>query len=208
MKKLTFLLFLLPVLLNAQTVIVLDVQQPPALSFESTNQDVTILRGDSVKMGAEINILGGSGEYSYNWSPSEFLDDSTLLSPTAFPQDTTEYFLTVTDAEGCSFTISFTVNVQESTTDLQAIHLSDNNLKAKLYPNPNNGRFKIELSGKYTGKIDLKIIDNTGRTVYQNQIGNFNRKHLETVDAKLPQGIYNLLVNSRNQKIQKQFVIH
>ena len=208
MKKLTFLILLLPVLLNAQTVIVLDVTQPPALSFESTSEDVTIFRGDSVKMGTEINIFGGSGDYSFNWSPAEFLDDSTVLTPIAFPQDATEYFLTVTDAEGCSFTTTFTVNVQENPTGIQSTHSPDDFITAKLFPNPNNGRFKVELSGKYVGAIELTIIDNTGRTVYQNQIGNFNRKHLETVDVKFPQGIYNLLVHSKNQKIQKQFVIN
>lgn len=208
MKKLTFLIHLLPVLLNAQTVIVLEVEQPPALSFEISSQDVTIFRSDSVKIGTGINIFGGSGNYTYNWSPAEFLDDSTILTPFAFPQDTTEYFLTVTDAEGCSFSTTFTVNVQEKTTDIQATRLQDDLITAKLYPNPNNGRFKIELSGKYNGAIELTIIDNTGRTVYQNRIRDFNQTHLETVDVKLPQGIYNLLVHSKNQKIQKQFVIN
>ncbi len=208
MKNLIFLMLLFPVLLNAQPVIVLNVAQPSELNFIQISQDISILRGDSVKIGTAINIFGGSGEYFYNWSPAEFLNDSTQLTPIAFPSDTTDYFLTVTDAEGCSFTTSYTVNVIGNTTDIRERNLPNDFLTATLYPNPNNGRFKVELSGRHKGEIEFTVIDNLGRTVYQKTIQKLSGKHLETVDVKFPKGIYNLLIHSGNQKLQKQFVIN
>lgn len=208
MKKLTFLMLIFPVLLNAQTVIVLDVNQPPKLNFEFTQQDTTILSGDSVKIGTTININGGSGEYNYSWSPAQFLDDFTRLSPVAFPSDSTNYFLTVTDTAKCSFVINFNVNVSENTMDIQESNIPDNRLSGKIYPNPNIGRFKVELTGRPNAEINLTIVDILGKVVYQNVLKNFNGKHTETLTVKFPKGIYNLIIHSEDQKLQYQFVIN
>ena len=66
--------------------------------------DIAICIGDST----QLNATGGS---IYLWSPGNSLTDSTIFNPIAFPIDTTEYIVLITDANGCSAFDSVIVNV-------------------------------------------------------------------------------------------------
>ncbi|TND04847.1 MAG: cell surface protein [Bacteroidetes bacterium] len=76
--------------------------QPPPVSF-SVNGNLTISPGDSTT----LSVSGGS---TYLWS-----DSSTTSSITVSPPATTSYTVIITDANGCSDTITVTVNVDDST---------------------------------------------------------------------------------------------
>ncbi|MFN8309530.1 MAG: Ig-like domain-containing protein [Chitinophagales bacterium] len=55
----------------------------------------------SVQIGQ--NATGGSGSYSYAWSPSATLSNATIAQPVASPVATTTYYVTVTDlVSGCT----------------------------------------------------------------------------------------------------------
>ena len=58
--------------------------------------DKMIRPGESVILAGSAS--GGSSPHSYLWTPPAGLDDPTALQPTASPDDTTTYLLTVTDA--------------------------------------------------------------------------------------------------------------
>lgn len=62
--------------------------------------------------GKEIGTVATGSGYTYSWSPSIGLDNSTIANPVANPAITTTYTLTVTDmSTGCSVTDSVTVSV-------------------------------------------------------------------------------------------------
>ncbi len=71
--------------------------------------DVEVCQGDTVEIGGEAQ--GGTAPYSYHWSPATGLDNPNVARPKAFPQVTTQYTVTVTDAAGCSVTAEVTVEV-------------------------------------------------------------------------------------------------
>jgi gliding motility-associated-like protein len=56
----------------------------------------TILQGQSVQILATENPT-----YTYEWSPSNWLDFSNIASPLATPEESITYTLTVTDTNGC-----------------------------------------------------------------------------------------------------------
>ncbi len=62
--------------------------------------------GDTIYSGSSITIngsgFGGEQPYSYSWSPSNSLNDPNIFNPVANPDETTNYSLTLTDANGCS----------------------------------------------------------------------------------------------------------
>lgn len=59
--------------------------------------------GDDLSVCAGVSgQLQGSGEGSYLWTPAEGLSDPTIADPIVTPLTTTEYTLTITDANGCS----------------------------------------------------------------------------------------------------------
>jgi len=70
---------------------------------------VTICAGGSATLGMPAS--GGKGPYSYLWSPSEWLSSAKTARPTAKPDSTTTYLVTVTDSRGCSSQDSVTVRV-------------------------------------------------------------------------------------------------
>ncbi len=66
---------------------------------------ITTLNGDTVS----------DNSVSYFWSPSSGLDDAIIPTPTASPSTPTTYFLTVTDANGCTAVDSVFVDLHPQT---------------------------------------------------------------------------------------------
>ena len=66
--------------------------------------DQSVCNGTSVTIGGANPASGGTGPYTYNWSPAASLSSSTVGNPNATPTANTNYILTVTDAAGCTAT--------------------------------------------------------------------------------------------------------
>ncbi|MDB5035255.1 MAG: 5-nucleotidase [Chlorobi bacterium] len=58
-----------------------------------------------------FDATGGTPPYRYSWSPAAGLSDATISHPSAKPDRTTTYTMTVTDAHGCTSTDDVVVNV-------------------------------------------------------------------------------------------------
>lgn len=65
--------------------------------------------GDSVQLTNTIS--GGTGNYSYLWSPDSFLGCGNCQEPFAFPELTAQYTLTAIDESGCNASATTTVAV-------------------------------------------------------------------------------------------------
>ena len=68
-----------------------------------------------VCVGESIRLLVSSGA-SYQWGPAETLDDPTSPAPVADPSHTTTYFVTVTDANGCTGVDDVIIYVHDNTS--------------------------------------------------------------------------------------------
>lgn len=69
--------------------------------------DLQIPTGGSIG----LNALGVVTGWQYTWEPSEFLDNPNITNPLASPDETTMFYVTVTDENGCSSTDSVLVEV-------------------------------------------------------------------------------------------------
>jgi hypothetical protein len=76
--------------------------------------DLTICGSDTVTIGGSPSASGGTGPYTYSWSPSVGLDDSTAANPNAWPSSTTTYTLIVTDSTGATAVDDVTVTVGQN----------------------------------------------------------------------------------------------
>ncbi len=83
----------------------------PALTLTLAVDDSSI--GTCPGSDAQITSTAGGGEpgYTYLWTPAAGLSSDTDPNPTAKPDATTTYTLTVTDQNGCSISRDITVNV-------------------------------------------------------------------------------------------------
>jgi hypothetical protein len=207
MKNLWIISFLLfPGVLFAQKVITLSVNQPPEFGFSVGKTDTTIVRGAAVELGTDMTVFGGSGEYLYHWGPTETLSDSTILHPVATPADTTEYILTVTDQNGCSFSVGYTVNVREKTVNVP-FESQSQTLQAVLFPNPSDGTFKVKITGKAVPKIELLLYFEKGELLKQQTLSHFTGEHMETFRLERVSGVYTLQIVAGDERISRQFII-
>ncbi len=62
----------------------------------------------SATIGGSPTAAGGSGTYTYSWSPGTALSSTTIANPTTTASSTTTYTVTVTDGNSCSATSSMT----------------------------------------------------------------------------------------------------
>ena len=79
----------------------ININEQPEINFTGIT---TICTGDTTTLSA-------SGGVNYSWSPSSGLSSSIISSPEAFPSTTTTYYVTVTNADGCSATDSVMLSV-------------------------------------------------------------------------------------------------
>jgi len=72
----------------------------------NASTDQTICEGET----ATLSATGGT---TYNWAPSTNLSDATIASPVATLDETTDFAVTVTDANGCKAIDQVKVNVTQ-----------------------------------------------------------------------------------------------
>ncbi|MGZ5243650.1 MAG: hypothetical protein ACXWW0_07175, partial [Bacteroidia bacterium] len=80
------------------------------LADAGTNRE--ICSGDTTTLGGNPTANGGSGTFTYMWSPKNALSSETVANPKTYTKTTTTYKLKITDAKGCFVwdSVKITVN--------------------------------------------------------------------------------------------------
>ncbi len=74
----------------------------------------------------------------------------------------------------------------------------ENGISMRVYPNPNQGQFQVELGTGLTGEINLQIVNLAGQVVFEKIIGNNSGNVVEMIDLSTqPKGVYQLTVRSK-----------
>ncbi|MEO5945853.1 MAG: LamG-like jellyroll fold domain-containing protein [Chitinophagaceae bacterium] len=76
------------------------------LTMDAGPADTICAAGSSILQSSSI------GATQYAWTPTAFLNDPTILNPTATPPVTTMFYLTATNASGCSSKDSVMISVR------------------------------------------------------------------------------------------------
>src|SRR5205814_7773815 len=66
----------------------------------------------TIYLGTSAHLYA-TGAQSYQWTPSDFLNDSYIADPMASPIQTITYFVNATTADGCKLSDSVTITVIE-----------------------------------------------------------------------------------------------
>ena len=78
----------------------------PPMNIDA-GEDVSIMRDQTT----QLNATGGFTGCTYQWTPSDGLSNDTIPNPVASPEETTTYYLIVTDEHGCTEIDSVKVTV-------------------------------------------------------------------------------------------------
>ncbi len=91
---------------NCSTIDTMTVLVNPLPIFD-LGKDVETCLNVPIDIGAQVS--SGTRPYFYKWTPATGLSATDRATVTATPQQTTKYYLTVTDSKGCHTTDSITV---------------------------------------------------------------------------------------------------
>ena len=75
----------------------------------------SMVNGCSKTIGGSPTATGGTGAYTYSWSPATGLSSTTVANPASSVGSTTTYTVTVTGDNGCTATSSMTLTISVST---------------------------------------------------------------------------------------------
>ena len=134
---------------------------PCQLHVSVTTLDATDMSNGSML----IEIEGGRGtEFSYSLDGVAFQDENLF-----FELPAGNYDLHVRDMHGCEIIESVTIGGSTSVEQL------DENVTAKIYPNPTDGLFSIELTGynSQSSYFDVFVYDASGKTIQKSAISKF-----------------------------------
>ena len=135
----------------------------------------SIQEGESTQL--KVTVTGGDGDYSYQWEPTETLDNPNIDNPVATPTEPeTVYKVTVTDGQG-------SVESGEVTVTILNWAVSEDGLSnLKVYPNPTQGVIRIEGIQSTTG---YRLFNSTGQVILQGETESDLR-----IEPNLSKGVY------------------
>ncbi|WP_167852006.1 T9SS type A sorting domain-containing protein [Hymenobacter elongatus] len=165
--------------------------------------DQTIPQGGRVVLGGALPASGGSGTFAYAWTPATGLDRSDVPHPTASPNQTTTYTLTVTDPGSCQKEARVTVTVSTPTPTAMAAAWDPWGLH--LFPNPTHGVFTLASEHPMGTKILLLAVYSVlGQRVYAESILAGSHK-LEQLIQLPPQAAGLYFVQITGQDVNRVF---
>jgi gliding motility-associated-like protein len=149
----------------------LTIQETPSLlPTADAGPSISNCIGTGDPIGGSPSASGGSGGYTYTWSPGTGLSATNIANPYANPTVTTPYTLTVTDSQGCTVTDVVTVTVTPGPVvnfpliPTQCIGTSVNLNAGAGYSNYfwNTGATTQSISVTSPGTYTVSVIDNFG----------------------------------------------
>ncbi len=166
-----------------------------AKGFRDLGDSIEPMRGFvalSQISGAWLSAEGGKPPYQFYWE-----------SLAGGPSDTTRFIsffgggltrVRITDANGCVF---------ERVVNVPYMNMPEHSFSIKLYPNPNEGSFKIEVPGGVE-EAHLSLYRYNGQKVWE---GKYKFLEKLNLDLDLAPGYYLLQIQSKTGKVGQPLII-
>ena len=164
----------------------ISITEPTVLSLSETHVDETTGNDGSI----DLSVSGGTAPYTYSWTGGVTTEDLNGLAAGT-------YDVTVTDANGCTETLSVTILSSVGIEEQE-----DNSLV--VYPNPSDGNFLIYIGPKFESNVMVNIYTMEGRLVYSQQHQN---NAAFAIAERLSPAVYVLEVTDSNVRELKRVIV-
>jgi hypothetical protein len=170
-------------------VITLSITKPQRITV-STKEDVAVSEGVLIDLDTLFSV-DGNVAYSHSWKVINNNELQEVAKQVNIFEDET-FYVFVTTEEGCTYSDSVNVRIAKITgLDKQTANVNPIN----IFPNPNEGSFRLEIAAEYAGFYTYAVMDVFGRSM---AIGQFNCQDVCIHDIKvkkIPKGIYTIIVH-------------
>ena len=166
---------------SANTILV----EPTSLIISITKTDAT---GSTASDGtASVTQSGGTSPYSYSWSTNPVQTTATAIN-----LKTGTYTVTLTDSKGCIAMDTVFIDFPDILTEAKfAKNIS-------VYPNPTNGILNIEFGKMTDEKVEIQLIDLTGRLVHRETYNISNATSIHPINInQVSTGSYYLIITGK-----------
>ena len=161
---------------------------------------------DTAICSNHILVINGTtlGAASYIWSPGAQTSASITVDSTGVGIGSRTYTLAVTDEFGCTASKSIMVTFE----DCAGIGEKVGQVSFKLYPNPSDGRFSIDLQSLTKENVSIQIVNTANESVYMDSRIAVNGSFRKQFDlSNLAPGAYILVIRNREASISQKLVI-
>ena len=156
---------------------------------------VAAVTSTSLICAGNAATLTASGASTYSWS-----NGASTANAVITPTTNTTYTVTGIAANGCGNSAVISQSVS-TCAGLKTNSISNSNLN--LYPNPNNGSFKLEIENLSVNS-KVEIYNNLGQLVFASQL---NENNTEINISNLNNGLYTVKLIGNNNIISTQKMI-
>lgn len=171
------------------------IQVGPVINLYTTPNDTTCEY-------QPITLYAYPAGATYLWTPGGATTQSIVVAAGDVGLGEHTYSVDVT-MEGCTNTKTQTIFFDACS----GIPAAKTEASVAVMPNPNNGKFEIDLNG-FSGSADLTIVNALGTTVYSEKQVTVNGALVKTVDLSgNPPGVYFLMIRTGEQKITRKIVL-
>jgi hypothetical protein len=184
----------------SQTTLTITASQPEVL-LAYAGSDVTLKKGQTFTLGGIIAATGGTGTYTYTWSPANGLSSPSTSAPILTASVNTSYTLMVTDAAGCiaSDEIKITVGGASATSNIEANDIS-------VSPNPATDIAIVELSASGNA-YQLTLFNFDGKHIWSGWAQSFNNPVKQEVSLNsVASGLYILYIRNGDKTWTRKIV--
>jgi len=78
-----------------------------------------------------------------------------------------------------------------------------------IYPNPNEGIFRVSFSANSTDLIELRVINPLGEDIFFDQLSSFHGEYDKKINlSNYAKGVYFIKINSGSELIFKKIIIN
>ncbi len=141
---------------------------------------------------------------TYLWSTGETTPTITVDSTGAGIGGSKAIGVDVTTAEGCSTSSSLSFTFLDCTGIGELV----STIGLRVYPNPNDGNFMLEISTPQNIFVDVKVINAWGKTVYSENNLNINAMYKANMNlSQLADGVYFISVENQKSSVTRKLVI-
>jgi PKD repeat protein len=166
--------------------------------------NVLAIPNDTVPEINSITLDATTAGATYLWAPGGETTPTITIDGTVVGVGSHYYAVTVNTPDGCSqYIISLVVF-----TPYTGFAQKNNEMSTVLFPNPNNGKFTLEMNSLLPQNINIEISNSMGMKVYSENGISFSGKLVKPINLnKISVGVYYMSIRNSGKNIVQKFLV-